>query len=222
MKKLLIVTCTKSKDSTEFKKRPIYKSLEVHCSHNSNIEYFVFKNNQEGLSTCYNKILRDETNIDKTVLFVHDDVELDDLFLYEKLTESPYSITGLAGSKTFNKNIDKLAWHFASKELVGEVAHKHSDGRVWTTCFGHTNSRALVLDGLFLSCKVKDLVEKDLEFDETFKYHFYDLAFCLRANEKRVTCGVIPLRVIHHGLGDSMFSQEWEESNVKFKSLYCK
>jgi hypothetical protein len=47
------------------------------------------------------------------------------------------------------------------------------------------------------------------------------MSFCLNANEKKVTSGVLPIRVIHYGLGDSMLTPEWEESNKKFKEIYC-
>lgn len=224
MNKLLIVTCTKAKTDKEFETRPIFQSLKKQYESNTNIEFHIFKDNKRGLSTCYNEILADQNHKDKTVLFVHDDVVLEDIFLYEKLIDSPYSITGLAGAKTFNKSLDKLAWHLASdrSSFVGEVAHVNKDKGMWTTVFGPTNSRVLVLDGLFFSCKVKDLKEKDLTFDANFNFHFYDLAFCLRANEKKVTCGVLPIRVVHYGLGDSMLSSDWESSNQKFKLTYCK
>jgi hypothetical protein len=223
MTKLLIVTCTKAKTDKEFETRPIFKSLQKHYENNSKIEFHIFKDNTRGLSQCYNEILSNPSHKEKIALFVHDDVVLEDLFLYEKLTTSPYSITGLAGAKTFNKSLDKLAWHLAAdrQNFVGEVAHVNKQGDVWTTCFGPTNSRALTLDGLFLSCKVKDLVDKDLAFDENFAFHFYDIAFCMKANEKKVTCGVLPIRVIHSGLGDSMLTKEWEEANNKFKQSYC-
>jgi GT2 family glycosyltransferase len=157
------------------------------------------------------------------VLFVHDDVDLEDLFLYEKLMRSPYSITGLAGAKSFNKQSEKQAWHLSAprEDHVGEVAHINLEN-IWTTVFGPTRSRALTIDGLFIACKVKDLAEKGLTFDENFNFHFYDIAFCLRANEKKVACGVLPIRVIHHGLGDSMLTPDWEEANKKFKEHYCK
>jgi len=74
---------------------------------------------------------------------------------------------------------------------------------------------------LFLAVKPNVLKEKGLEFDEDFGFHFYDIAFCLRANKKRVTCGVLPIRVVHHGLGDSMYSEDWKLTNIKFKEKYC-
>lgn len=221
--KLLIVTCTKAKTDKEFEQRPIFHSLKRHYEHNSNITFHIFKDNKRGLTTCYNEILKDSSNADKTVLFVHDDVVLEDLFLYEKLTTSPYSITGLAGTKTFNKQAQECAWHLASEsrsDFVGEVAHSAPQKGIWTTCFGETNSRALIIDGLFISCKVKDLLEKELFFNEAFTFHHYDMSFCLDANAKRIKVGVLPIRVIHFGLGDSMLTEDWKQSNVKFKQNY--
>jgi hypothetical protein len=224
MNKLLIVTCTKATTDKEFEIKPIFHSLRKQFETDNRIEFYIFKNNKRGLPECYNEILKDPANLDKTVLFVHDDVVLEDLFLYEKLVNSPYSITGLAGAKTFVKTSDKLAWHLAAERssYVGEVCHVNKDRGVWTTCFGPTNSRALTIDGLFISCKVRDLVEKELFFDEEFAFHFYDLSFCMRAHEKKVTCGVLPIRVVHSGLGDSMLTPEWEKQNQLFKQKYCK
>lgn len=224
MSKLLIVVCTQAKTDSEFARLPIYQSLRKQYESNSpNVDFHLFKDNKRGLSECYNEVLKDPNNFNKTVLFVHDDVVLEDLFLYEKLINSPYSITGLAGAKSFNKQSHKLAWHLSAprEDHVGEVAHSNSE-HTWTTVFGSTNSRALIIDGLFVACKVKDLIEKDLTFDENFNFHFYDIAFCLRANNKKVTCGVLPIRVIHYGLGDSMLTDQWEEANSKFKEVYCK
>lgn len=224
MSKLIIVVCTQSKTQEEFQNQPIYKSLEKqYNSNHPKVDFIVFKDNKRGLSECYNEVLTNSKYINDILLFVHDDVELEDLFLYEKLINSPYSITGLAGAKSFNKQSEKLAWHLSAprEDHVGEVAHI-SEGRIWTSVFGNTKSRALIIDGLFIACKVKDLAEKDLKFDENFNFHFYDIAFCLKANEKKVACGVLPIRVIHHGLGDSMLTEDWEQTNIRFKETYCK
>ena len=211
MSKLLIATCTRAKTIEEFSTRPIYESLKKQCDMHSDLEFHIFKDNSQGLSQCYNTLLRDDKYKDYTILFVHDDIILEDLFLYEKLLQSPYSVTGLVGAKSFNKLADKLAWHLAAQQhsYVGEVAHQNKEGLIWTTVFGPTN------------CKVADLVEKELFFDEAFNFHFYDIAFCLKANEKQVTCGVLPIRVVHLGLGDSMTSSEWEQANQQFKQAYC-
>ena len=223
MNKLLIVTCTKAKTDKEFEQRPIFQSLKKQYESNPNISFYIFKDNKKGLSECYNQILSNPEHLNKTVLFVHDDVVLEDLFLYEKLISSPYPITGLAGAKSFNKGSENLAWHLCApkEDYVGEVAHYHKDRGIWTTCFGPTNSRALVIDGLFIAVKTKELAEKNLTFNNEFGFHFYDISFCLNAHEKKVACGVLPIKVIHYGLGDSMLTTEWKEANAKFKQIYC-
>ena len=223
-KDLLIVSCTPhdSTDSTILSKT-VWTIKYNNRGQFIDVEFIT--NNTKGLSEQYNKILRgkDVYNTYHSVLFVHDDVELEDIRLVDKLLQSPYDVTGLAGAKSFNAGAPKLAWHLAAprEDFVGEVAHCNKEGRVWTSVFGPTKSRALILDGLFLAVKPNILREKGLEFDENFNFHFYDLAFCLRANQKKVTCGVLPIRAVHHGLGDSMLSEDWEQNNIKFKKAYC-
>jgi len=223
MKELLIVTCTQHKSLDN---APLSKTIWKHkvALNNRFVDVQIFTENTKGLSERYNEVLRNQDVVDtySSVLFVHDDVELEDIGLVDKISNSPYDVTGLAGAKMFNKDVPKLAWHLAAprEQHVGEVAHCH-EGKIWTTVFGPTKSRALTLDGLFLAVKPKILREKGLEFDENFNFHFYDLAFCLRANQKRVTCGVLPIRVVHHGLGDSMLTEDWEKANIKFRKAYC-
>jgi len=91
--KILIVACTRAATEEEFKSRPLYSSLKYH--YDSGIDFHLFKDNKRGLSECYNTIIKDPAHLDKIVLFVHDDLELEDIFLGKKLLESPYSITGL-------------------------------------------------------------------------------------------------------------------------------
>ena len=222
MNKLLIVTCRQAKTDKEFEQKPIFQSFKKQYEINSSIEPYIFKDNKRGLSECYNEILKEPKHLDKTVLFVHDDVELEDNRMVNKLVNSPYDVTGLAGAKTFDKRAPKLAWHLASskQDYVGEVAHCYQE-KVWTTVFGPTNSRSLTLDGLFLAVKPNILNQKGLTFDEDFQFHFYDIAFCLRANQHKVSCGVLPIRAIHHGIGDSMLTSEWQNANSLFREKYC-
>jgi hypothetical protein len=183
----------------------------------------VFYENTTGLPRLYNSFIT-EHNKDKNIIFVHDDVLIEDLFFEEKLKVAfeKYDIVGLAGTKKCDLT-KPPAWHLMSdrQDHVGEVAHS-KDKHVWTTCFGSTNSRALLLDGLFLAVNVKKLIENDVKFDERFDFHHYDITFCLRANEKKLKMGVAPIKVTHFGLGDSMNTPEWHKSSLKFKEYYSK
>lgn len=225
MKTVIAVIATQAKTSEEFEKKPIFKSLEKQYELNSSSKKFDFvivKDNKEGLSKLYNKFLQDEKYKNNILLFVHDDVELEDIFLVDKLNNSPYNVTGLAGAKSIDLK-KHSAWHLMSKrqDHVGEVAHCNNNA-IWTTVFGPTNSRSLVVDGLFIAVDVEKINTKGAKFDEDFEFHHYDICFCLDCNSKKITIGVLPIRVIHHGLGDSMLSKEWESSAAKFGAKYAK
>jgi hypothetical protein len=223
MKQVIAVICTETKTIEEFEQKPIYKSLEK-LNKLYDIKEFdvrIIKDNKKGLSIVYNEFLNNKEFINNILLFVHDDVELNDPFLVEKLNNSPYIVTGLAGSKSCDLSLPKMAWHLCTKkdDMIGEVAHKKDD-LVWTTVFGPTKSRALIIDGLFISINVSEILKTDCRFNEVFEFHHYDMAFCLDCNKHKITVGVLPITVIHHGLGDSMLTNNWEQSNINFKKHY--
>ena len=181
----------------------------------------VLYENKKGLTKLYNSFITEE-NKDKKIIFIHDDVLIEDVFLFEKLDVAfeKYDIVGLAGTKKCD--ITKPpAWHLMSErqDHVGEVAHS-KDKVYWTTVFGPTDSRALIIDGLFMAVSVKRLLDTGTRFDENFDFHHYDITFCLNANKNKLKIGVYPIKVTHFGLGDSMNTQEWMESSLKFQKLY--
>ena len=58
---------------------------------------------------------------------------------------------GLAGCNSINLN-KPSAWHLLCNSpgnMLGEVAHSKED-KTWTTVFGPTMGRALLIDGLFI------------------------------------------------------------------------
>lgn len=226
MKQVVIVSATQAKTLEEFYNCPLYKSLlklDILYSDNRNLfDFKIVKDNKTGLSKVYNSFLKNPDLKNKILLFVHDDVEIQDLYLIEKLNESPYVVTGLAGSKKANLN-NPPAWHLMSnrEDYVGEVSHT-ANNEEWTSVYGKTKSRALLIDGLFMAIDVNKAIEKQIEFDEDFNFHHYDLAFCLDCNKKKATVGVLPIKAIHHGLGDSMNTPEWNASALKFREKFSK
>lgn len=178
--------------------------------------------NKEGLPKIYNSFIN-ETNRDKYLIFVHDDVLIEDLFFEEKinLAFEKYDIVGLAGTKKCNLESEISAWHLMSdkNDWVGEVAHSKNK-QYWTTVFGPSDSRALLLDGLFIAVNTQKLLDSKTFFDENFIFHHYDISFCLKANKNKLKMGVYPIKVTHFGMGDSMLSEEWRASANTFKKLY--
>jgi hypothetical protein len=224
-KRIYVVTATEAKTEEEFTKRPIYKSLKklYGLYTREEFEFDIVRDNKTGLSTVYNRYLTRE-HLGDIVLFVHDDVIIDELFLVEHLRKSPFVVTGLAGTTSYDtENCTKAAWHLMTKreDMVGEVKHS-KDGRIWSTVFGPTQSSAVLIDGLFIAVNVERILDTKARFNEKFNWHHYDLAFCMECSKYNITKGVLPINVIHYGLGDSMYSNEWEKSNKKFLEYYCK
>lgn len=214
-----VVATTKTQEDFE-KKSQIALFLDKSGYRSSS--KIIFENNT-GLPALYNSFINEE-NKDQRIVFVHDDVLIEDIFLEEKLDIAfeKYDIVGLAGSKKCDLS-KPPAWHLMSEREhhVGEVAHSHQK-KIWTTVFGPTDSRALVLDGLFIAVNVQKLLETNTRFDENFDFHHYDITFCLKANQNKLKMGVYPIKVVHFGLGDSMNTPQWHQSAEKFKKLYVK
>lgn len=180
----------------------------------------IIANNTEGLSTCYNKFIAPEYR-NCLVVFVHDDVEIHDAFTVEKLraAHQQYDIVGLAGGDGVNNNPPFL-WHIMSKNRSGTVAHVTHPPRITSVCFGPSPSEVALLDGLFLSVDIDSLLSHNVTFDETFKFHFYDLAFCRRATKAGLTLSTCNIFVVHHGTGASANTPEWAASQIKYASIY--
>ena len=82
MKKILVITCTKSLGD----KCQLTKSLK-HMQ--SDVELVIVSNNTDGLSEVYNRYINHDTLKDHDIiLFAHDDVYIDDLKLKPKLYEA--------------------------------------------------------------------------------------------------------------------------------------
>jgi hypothetical protein len=234
MKQVLLVTATKAKTLEEFQQRPLAKSLQVlsdiRYPDDTLFDFEIVKDNSAGLPEVYNRYLI-EKNKDKLLLCVHDDVEIHDLNLVEKLNESPWDITGLAGGGTFEFK-DKNLWHICSKResQSGSVSHplcwqegnqlKVDRSKQIVTTFGPVPNRMLILDALFMCINVERALEVDFRLDQDFAFHHWDISSCLLANEKKLKMGTYPIFVLHHGLGNSFLTPEWEESNKKFKEKW--
>lgn len=217
--KIIIVTATRVPGTEFLLKKPLGLFLEKSGWYKRTK---VIEKNKEGLSKVYNRFITEDYK-GKYVIFVHDDVLIDDLFFQEKVLSAfeKYNVIGLAGAKSCDLSSDVPAWHLMTKkeDMVGEVKHS-KDGNIWTSCFGPTDSRALVLDGLFIGVNIDVALQKGLRFDENFSFHHYDITFCLKANELKIKTGVCPISVIHFGLGDSMNTDEWRKSAETFKKNY--
>jgi hypothetical protein len=223
---IAIVSCTQHSD---YKETLLYKSL-VKLEKSNNGMFldklqFVTKN-KTGLSEAYNKFL---TKNYSQILFIHDDMWIDDAGFLTKLEEGhkQYDIIGLAGG--LNPVIKAPAlWHimcggFHGNNLRGFAGHYLPDGITTSiTNFGPSPARVAIIDGAFMSVNVNKTKEVKWKFNENYTFHHYDISSCIDANKKKLKIGVVPILSYHNspGLRD-INDKTFAENQSKFLQEYA-
>lgn len=187
----------------------------------------VVYSNTESLAKVYNRSLISE-NKDTILIFCHDDLLIEDLFLYKKLNAAMelFDIVGLAGIQAPIQIKHPCLWHLMGprEQYSGAVAHfdKDSDVNRCMTTFGPSPKRCVLLDGVFLAINTNRILEKGLRFDENnpAKFHFYDLNFCLDANKLGLKLGTYPIWATHKSHGLENMSQDWLNGEQYFLNKY--
>lgn len=224
--------CASKYKHRELCERPIAKSIG-YISHVQDGEYHVFTLNEKGdtlvilpentLPICkaYNKLIKDRL-INSSVkyeriVFVHDDVIIEDRHLEDKLEKylKTYDIIGLAGGVEPEIKAPAL-WHLMCKRHFGTVGH-YLNGKWYGTTFGVSDTRVAIVDGVFIGVNRSVLVEKNLRFDEDLPhFHHYDILFCLEANAIKLKIGVVPILITHLSPGLTNVSKAYLDSEKVF------
>jgi len=206
--KTLIVSASK-RAAKDLEKTQLVTSLNSFSG--GDFELAITASNTDGLPVVYNRYITPEIASEfDCVLYVHDDVYIDDLKCFAKIEEqfnAGNSVVGLAGATGVSLTTPVL-WHLMSKQnqwsgAVGHPAGTSSSGVDLThvTSFGPTPKRCVILDGLFLATKPSNLVNVGVRFDEQFNFHHYDIDFCLQCNAAKLKLTTTNINVIHSSPG---------------------
>lgn len=217
------------KSMEEYEKTLAYKCLDkiINVEDAYQIVLDIECDNKTGLSELYQEKL--DSCREDYILFIHDDLEIHDLFLFEKLiaAHNIYDIVGLAGAteQVYSSSVPP-AWHLAQnspQNARGIVSHyipknfsASQESHVNSVFFGPTPAEVVVIDGLFMSFKKSSIKKGYPLFDENYTFHFYDLQTCINAKEQNLKIGVYPIFCIHHGLGHFANDNTWIELSKKF------
>lgn len=185
-------------------------------AHNPRLSAFVAFENLRALSDVYNaRIVSPKSP--EILVFVHDDVWLDDYFIAERLVEAlaSYDVVGVAGNK---RRVHKQpAWIFVDDtfqrdhgaNMSGSIAHGGPPfGAV--SYFGPSPAECELLDGVFIAAKKEVLIGQKLQFDPQFDFNFYDMDFCRSARQKNLRVGTWPICLTHQSVG-AFGSEKWRE-----------
>lgn len=171
--------------------------------------------NTRGLPEVYNESIRAPHDHD-ILLFVHDDVWLNDYFLVDRLIDAlnVYDVVGLAGSR--RRTARQVAWCAIDDTLEGEInclsgVMGHGAAQLGQgNYFGPTPAECELLDGAFLAAKKSTLRDSTVFFDPRFYFHFYDMDFCRTARQKNLRLGTSQISISHQSTGD-FDSREWRK-----------
>jgi hypothetical protein len=199
-----------------------------HCGFGAVAELDIVWENFEGLPEIYNrKLFQYAGSPVEYLIFLHDDVYIDDMKLPDKLFTAHerlgYDVVGVAGAVKVNVAYPSL-WHLMSEapSRRGFVHHFTQDGKVHCTSFGPTPDRVAVVDGLFIAVHLPSVQSKGWKFNEEFMFHHYDLACSLDAVALGLNVGVYPIHLIHESPGlNSLSDQSWVESDKRFLAKYA-
>lgn len=176
------------------------------CSFLYNLEVFIEANNTRSLGIVYNEVIELSKNDPATLVFVHDDVLITDLFWGDTIRTGldKFDIVGLAGT---TRRIPKQAsWCMIDCDLTvqedlqylsGVVSHGRTFPPENVGVFGEVGKRCKLLDGVFLAANSKTLDDNNLRFDDQFDFHFYDLDFCRQADNLNLSMGTVPITIVH-------------------------
>jgi GT2 family glycosyltransferase len=177
--------------------------------------------NTHGLPDVYNRGLV-AAESDSIVVFMHDDVWIDDHFFSQRIVAglSTYDVIGVAGNR--RRVAGQPAWPFVDlkftwdqrENLSGAVAHgQHPFGPV--SHFGDAPAACELLDGVFMAAKKSVLTDKQINFDQRFDFHFYDMDFCRAARQGGLTLGTWPICLTHQS-GGAFGTEPWQAAYRRY------
>ncbi|PQA83510.1 hypothetical protein C5F52_08680 [Limnohabitans sp. TS-CS-82] len=195
--------------------------------------------NTRPLADVYNAAIQASSG-DEILVFVHDDVAIDDWMTGARLPEalSMFDVVGVAGNR--RRQPGQETWYLQPSRMVngkrcegsldidwlsGAVLHgpqtpstaqqassptAQDPGLI--TVYGPAPAAVQLLDGMFLAARGALLKSRGVAFDPQLGFHLYDLDFCRSAQKAGLKLGTWPLALTHASGGASARSQAWTAS----------
>jgi GT2 family glycosyltransferase len=204
--KVVIVSATRA-STGEFEKQTALGGSVQRLAHDSRFGAHVVTSNKRGLPLVYNEAI-DSFDDDAILIFLHDDVWIDDYFLIQRVIEGlqQFDVIGLVGNR--RRLPEQPSWGFATPDLKWDDG-EHFTGSIGqgsqaagpVHSFGPAPAECEILDGVFLAAKRSTLIQRGVRFDPRFEFHFYDMDFCRSARQAGLRLGTWPICVTHQSIG---------------------
>ncbi len=219
----VIFVCATRAKPEEFAATPTGQST-ARIRFSGRIKLALAVNNRAGLPSVYNRLIQ-ESFRDHILVFVHDDVWIDDVFFVNHLVAglSEYDVVGVAGNRRLLP--EAPAWSFKNDQmewdkgnLSGVVSHGPKPCGV-PSVYGPVPAGVALLDGVLLAAKCGTLLDAGVRFDERFDFHFYDLDFSRSAKQAGLKLGTFAAGITHVS-GGSFGSPSWKAGLAKYRQKW--
>ena len=217
----VIVSATAYSREGFFARSPLGRSIEKLKAAFPFVDHDLAYSNSEGLPAVYNRAIDKHRALDTAhLLFVHDDVYLNDIFMFDKLEKGfeTFDLIGIAGSACLNLDSPNVGWYACDPSFrAGGVVHPlvdRQDGQFYHVFYGVAPRECLVIDGVFMVLKTAAV--GDVRFDEQFTFDFYDLDFCLALHRAGRKIATLPVLVTHLSVGAGFGRERFKIQEAKF------
>jgi hypothetical protein len=219
---LIAITATR-RSKAAFAQSPLGLSL-ARMRFDRSLQLVLVEDNHLGLPIVYNTFLN-ETFREHDLVFLHDDLWLDDLFFSDRIRMAldTFDVVGLAGNRRLLPGAP--AWHVRNDEmewdsefLSGIVCHGPQPFGA-PTVYGPAPAPVQLLDGVMIAARASTLLYAGLRFDERFSFHFYDLDFSRQANAANLKVGTWPIAVTHVS-GGSFGTPAWQRERELYREKW--
>jgi predicted O-linked N-acetylglucosamine transferase (SPINDLY family) len=218
---VIVVSATRLTEFEFWSKSALGLSLKKHQSRDKRIHTAITFENKRGLPDIYNDQITNEIGA-PILAFIHDDVWIDEPDFVDKVIQGlrTFDIIGVAGNRRLVEC--QPAWSFLNdnfiwdtpENLTGAISHGRSAfGDI--SVYGDSPAPSKLLDGVFLAVHKNILLDSNVYFDSSFKFHFYDMDFCRAASKAGLSLGSYPIRLTHQSSG-AFGSFEWREAYYKY------
>lgn len=219
MLNLRFVTATRASLEAFKASSPLVRSLQ-RVSQTCKVQLDVLANNTAPLAHGYNRAIAAAQD-DEVLVFIHDDVWIDDWFIANRLAEAlaVFDVVGVAGNTQRVPNQEGWCIQPATRSMdlnhiVGGVAHgQPMVGEV--SFFGEAPKAVRLMDGVFLAARCATLRQAGVLFDPQFPFHFYDTDFCRSCESKQLRMGIWPIALTHESKGQWQ-TADWNEAFARY------
>ena len=192
------------------------------------IELRLFAENAQPLPAVYNVAIEEARDDPAILVFLHDDVYLNDFYWCQHLLEGlgHFHIVGIAGNR--RRVPGQASWMFLDDafrrdddaNLSGVLGHGQGfPDLIELSVYGPPGQEMKLLDGVFMAARSRDLVRSGARFDPRFAFHFYDLDFCREAERCGLRMGTWALSVIHASPG-RLGGDVWRKAYIDYLAKY--